>query len=348
MEKDFRQQELQNCNFIKTILMIMIIFYHSMLFWGNGNWFSVVSPSSTSTILNTIAIWINTYSIHTFTLVSGYIFAYLKFERNHYQKFLPFLLNKSKRLLVPYLFASIVWVIPIGVYFFKWSFSEVFTKFILGTSPAQLWFLLMLFCAFILFYFLANFFKEHDFLGLVVVLGLYTLNIIGRKFIPNFFMIWQACAFAPLFWLGIKIRQKGSDLIRKIPCIVWLALDVGLFVLTYYVLTGSSAIITLLSTGCSFLLHIVGSIFFFTFLQKIANLLPSWKKSKFFNLLSGLTMPIYLFHQQIIYFSIYLLNGLVNIYVHFTINFIVSFTLSFIISYLLKKLKSTKFLIGEK
>ena len=32
------QRELENCTFIKTILMITIVLYHSLVFW-TGTWF---------------------------------------------------------------------------------------------------------------------------------------------------------------------------------------------------------------------------------------------------------------------------------------------------------------------
>ena len=36
------QKNLDNCIFIKTILMTLVILYHSMIFWG-GDWFNVKS-----------------------------------------------------------------------------------------------------------------------------------------------------------------------------------------------------------------------------------------------------------------------------------------------------------------
>ena len=59
-------------------------------------------------------------------------------------------------------------------------------------------------------------------------------------------------------------------------------------------------------------------------------------------------MPMYLFHQQIIYFTIYWLNGKVNPYLHAGINFVAALVGSFIISSILMRWKVTRFLIGEK
>lgn len=59
-------------------------------------------------------------------------------------------------------------------------------------------------------------------------------------------------------------------------------------------------------------------------------------------------MAIYLFHQQIIYFTIIWLNGKVNPYLNAIVNFIVALVLSSLISTLLMRFKVTRVLIGEK
>lgn len=43
-------QKLYNCVFIKSILMLLVILYHSTVFW-NGNWFTVEPVAFQSTIL---------------------------------------------------------------------------------------------------------------------------------------------------------------------------------------------------------------------------------------------------------------------------------------------------------
>ena len=58
-------------------------------------------------------------------------------------------------------------------------------------------------------------------------------------------------------------------------------------------------------------------------------------------------MPVYLFHQQIIYFAIILLNGKVNPWIHMIANFAIAVTGALIISIILMKWKITRFLLGE-
>ena len=85
----------------------------------------------------------------------------------------------------------------------------------------------------------------------------------------------------------------------------------------------------------------------FVVLQKLATRV-NWEESKVFSFLSKNSMLVYLFHQQIIYVFISLLNGVINPYLHAGINFVGAMAISLLISTVLMKFKWTRFLIGEK
>lgn len=82
-------------------------------------------------------------------------------------------------------------------------------------------------------------------------------------------------------------------------------------------------------------------------LQAVAGKV-NWQRSKVFKTLSTYSMPMYLFHQQIIYFSIVWLNGVVNPWINAVVNCVAAIFGSFIISALLMKWRRTRILIGEK
>lgn len=342
-EKELSKQvELENCTFVKTVLMILVVFYHSILFWGGG-WFTN-NPVGSSFALPQISKWMNSFHIYGFTLVSGYLFFYLKCEKDKYKKFIPFVANKAKRLLIPYVFVAVVWVIPIQYLFFEYDIATVINKYVFATAPNQLWFLLMLFVVFTIFWLLSNFFEKHTFLGGAVAIGFYGLSLVGGRVIPNIFQIWTACAYIPFFWLGFKIRQYGSGNLRKIHSLVWIIGDVALFVLTRYLSAFDFGIFKLLNFGFSFVLHMVGAMMAFVVLQKIANRI-NWN-NRYFDFWSSRSMTIYLFHQQVIYFFIYGLNGVVNPYINAIVNFIGAMVVSLVISTVLMKFKWMRFLIG--
>ena len=340
-----RQREAENCNFIKAVLMLVVVVFHCILFW-RGNWF-IYEPSKTNGILTLIADWMNTFHVYGFALVSGYIFYLLKMEKGKYTEFLPFLKTKAKRLLLPYVFVTAVWIIPVTQIFFKYNWAEILTKYILATSPSQLWFLIMLFDVFIVFWLLGDFFKKHNFLGISLALILYVAGIFGTKIIPNIFCIWTACRYILFFLIGFKIRQYGSDVLMKIPSLVWIAVHIGLFFLDKVFGKIGGLIGKAGGFGTSILLYVVGALTAFVILQKVASKI-NWKENKVFSLFNKNSMTIYLFHQQVIYFTLEAFNGLLNPYIHSLVNLIASIGVSLIISAILRKFKVTRMLIGEK
>lgn len=279
--------------------------------------------------------------------MSGYLFYFLKCEKGKYSSFTAFAVKKAKRLLLPYVFVSVIWVIPFALHYQNYDVIEIIKKYALGTSPSQLWFLLMLFFVFMIFYPLTSFFEKHNVGGAITVIAFYGIGFVGSMVLPNIFQIFRACTYLPLFWLGFKIRQYGSVILLKIPSLVWIAVDMLLFIIVQYLSGFDATIIKLLNLGFTFLLHIIGALMAFVVLQKLANRVK-WKENKVFTLLSKNSMPVYLFHQQVIYVFISLLNGVVNPYLHSGINFIGAMVISLFISTLLMKFKWTRFLIGEK
>lgn len=224
------EQTLKNCNFSKTILMILVVFYHAIDFW-TGTWFTC-NPVFESKFLGLLAEYIGSFHIYAFALVSGYIFAY-KITCGEYSCYLPFLQNKAKRLLIPYVFTMLVWVAPISEYFFKWDRAYLIKKYILCTNPSQLWFLWMLFGVFAIVWPLRRVMMEQPSVGWMIAITFYCLGIIGGKVLPNVFCIWTACQYILFFFVGMRIRAKSERQERLITEIVpwycWIIADLVLF-----------------------------------------------------------------------------------------------------------------------
>ena len=56
------KKELQNCNFVKMVLMLIVVLYHSMLFWS-GNWYTG-NPVLEAKELGVCALWMNNFHIY--------------------------------------------------------------------------------------------------------------------------------------------------------------------------------------------------------------------------------------------------------------------------------------------
>ena len=338
------QKELSNCTFVKTILMLIVVIYHCILYWS-GSWF-IGSPVYNAKPLTIIASWFNSFHIYGFTLVSGYLFYALKYEKGKYSEFIPFVTNKAKRLLLPYCFASLIWAIPFSAYYYKHDVVELVWNFAFGTAPAQLWFLLMLFFVFMIFYPLSSFFKNNQFYSALIALIIYGVGTLGAMVFPNVFQLFRAFTYIPFFLLGFKLRQYQNQKLRNIPSYLWILFDILLFVLTMFLSRYTGIFFSVLNVGLKFILNITGALMSFFVLQKIAGYIRP-DENKVILFLSQHSMSVYLFHQQIVYVFISLLNGLINPYFHAGINFVVSMLISILLSMLFMKFKVTRMLIGH-
>lgn len=340
-----KQASLDNCTFVKTILMLLVIIYHSCVFW-NGNWFTVQNVKIKAPLLAVFAQWLNSFHVYGFTLISGYLFHFLKNEEGRYSQYIPFVLNKIRRLLIPYVFIACCWIVPISVKLCNYSLDDVIDRYIWCTNPSQLWFLWMLFDVFIIIWPL-NKFVKNDLLAIIISAISWGIGFVGGAYFKNLFCIWTALNFLPYFILGMKLREKNTHILYRIPSWVYIVLQLGLFFLEKIVLRQDCVSAKVIGLGNEYALHIVGALMSFFVLQSIATNIK-WKDNILFSFFSTKTMPVYLFHQQIIYFTIIWLNGKVNPYINATINFLVSVTISLVISGIFMKFKWTRRLIGEK
>ena len=339
------QKNLENCIFVKTILMMLVIVYHSMVFWG-GDWFNVKSVAIECNVLKYLALWLNSFHIYGFVFISGYLFEYLKREKNKYQKFFAFIVNKSKRLLIPYIFVAIVWVIPISSIWNLYTTNEIFTKFILCVGPSQLWFLWMLFDVFIIIWLIYKWTKS-DLGAIIISILSWGIGIIGGKLFLNIFCIWTAFTYLPYFILGMKIREKKTFCLYKILKYFFVIIQIFLFVLWQIIGHKEAFIFKLLSIVFQYSTYIFGALMSFFVLQWLAEKV-NWRNNELFMTLAKQSMTIYLFHQQIIYFTISCFNGKINPYLNVIVNFIVAIFFSSLISKFLMNFKCTRVLIGEK
>ena len=342
------ETSLVNCNFVKTILMLIVIFGHSIAFWTQ-NWLDieVIIPCP---ILGYGYSWINSFHIYGFALVSGYIFTF-KIMKGGYKEYLSFLLNKAKRLLVPYVFVMITWVAPISTLLFNWDLVYVAKKYLLAINPSQLWFLWMLMGVFAIVWPMRMVMIEKPLTGWAIALVFYGIGLIGKCFLPNVFCIWTACQYIPFFFLGMIIRVKEDKheklILEALPWYCWTIVYSLLFVGTIIVRRNGETVWSLIAIVLNFVLHIIGAVMAWTTLQALADKV-NWKNSKVFKRFSTYSMPMYLFHQQIIYFTIVLLNGKINPWINAGVNFAAALVGSYFLSSILMRWKTTRFLIGEK
>ena len=335
---------LENIAFIKTVMMILVVLYHAMLFFG-GTWFTVAKPEGGGEYLYYIAKWIGTFHIQTFAMASGYLFYYLRKEKNRYNNPAKDIKKRAKRLLVPYLFTILLWIMPIGCLFYKFSLKDIIENYVLMLRPDQLWFLIMLFVVFVFFVLIGKKIKL-SFRNLVIIYVITTgLGLLLSKFSINYFQIANSVRYILYFYLGGYIYENHKKISLKQVGIMIL----GIILLYALVLLFRNVNNTFLAVGIRYAEILVSvlevSVIYYLF-SKLIEKRKSLVNSRIYHIFEQNSFGIYLFHQQIIYFVIIWLNGLVYPIVQAILSFVIALFTSLIISLILRRWKVTRFMFG--
>jgi surface polysaccharide O-acyltransferase-like enzyme len=274
------------------------------------------------------------------------LFFYGKFEKGKYNNPKIDIKKRTKRLLVPYLVACLTWVIPFYIYFYEWSWIDIIKKFLLMISPAQLWFLPMLFWTFLVFLLVGDKlrFNRKEFI-IIFSLSIITNAVLGRLNIA-IFQINSAVKYIPYYYLGGYIYKKFNDKKYEAKDTIIFITILVIFAVLQYISKFDVKYLKSLIGIFEEILMIFAILHMFIILKYIYNKVSNIEHSKIYELLKENTFGIYLFHQQIIYITIILFNGLVHPLTQVLLSFVISVSISLIMVEILKKNKITKFLFG--
>lgn len=329
MLKKYNDSILTNSDFIKCILMILVVIGHCTALWSKAGWFNQ-SPKEECELLSVVTTLVGVVHIYAFVIISGYIYSYLEYEKKKYSNCQEFIRKKFIRLIIPYLFVSILWAIPWQVYYFNSGIKDIFVKFFLGTSPSQLWFLLMLFEVFLIAKIFSKVIEKDIKKGVFISISLYVIGTIGLMIFPNLFQIFTSFQYFIFFYLGILLHTNYFYNIKNYTFAI--VMYIILFIIYYNILLKTSLLFKILKILIKFVLNVVGGMLIILFLSKIS------KKIKEINIIKILTensFIIYLFHQQLIYFIIDRTNGILHPILISTISFVFSIFISIIIGNIL-------------
>lgn len=312
-------KDLVACDYCKTLMMLIIVFFHALGYWGISDWY-VTEPDAVFPISRFLCDWMSSFHVYTFVFVAGFVFYELRIKQGKYCEFTNFIRNKIKRLLAPYVLVSIVWCIPIGYIFFRYSLTEILRKFLLGFAPAQLWFLLMLFWVYFIAWIITKYlhiYKIH--IATLIVALLFLVGEITKGLIPNVFMIHRALESLPVFWAGFCLRHFRDRISSVFLFFISTGIHLSIFVLTRVIYIENSFI----NSCCWLLIHIAGSSSVFLIVTYIICHSEDCL-NKIVGPVKTYGMPIYLFHQQIIYVCLFftrklplILAVVINIFLRF-------------------------------
>lgn len=323
MDRQFNKYDLLKC-----ITIILVVIGHITTLYN-----STAHPEMNTSFLEILTTFIYIFHMPLFMAVSGSVYE-IGYKKGKYRDFLPFLKNKTYRLLVPYLFVGLFFLLPTLFIINNESWSKLFSAFLLAKGNKHLWFLLSLFWIFI-FQFLAD--KLRIPRGAMFCLALLFSYLKSFGVGLNFYCLQQALHYWPYFILGIMF-ESNIDLKQSFATMV--ISIVGIIGCMW----GQSALNVFFLDAA---LHIVGPCFFIVLFYVIATwLIKYFRENKYLTILLDYSFPIYLFHVPVI-FLIHHLFRTVSAWALIPIMFILAIMIPIGIAIVLRRL-NLQFLIGER
>jgi peptidoglycan/LPS O-acetylase OafA/YrhL len=137
MKIGVENQQLKDVVILRAFAIIAVVVFHS--YWI----YSDVDSDMYARLYGHFFMDFFSFRMPLFVFVSGYLFAHLYWNKGKYKKLVPFIKNKSKRLLLPYSIFSILLGITL------WGTKQELTLITFLKGYAHLWFILMLFSCFV-------------------------------------------------------------------------------------------------------------------------------------------------------------------------------------------------------
>lgn len=327
----------------KTFAILLVIFYHCMLFYKNPSSFWPLNAGIASPSVITLAAFLKNCLVPSLILCSGFLF--LLSTRNHPRSRWELLKNKVKRLIWPYFIYGALWLVPLYTFFdiptfgrpLHADFVSSFLSMCMGVFTDHLWFLWPLFWATLFFIIIRNLLDGKK----LIVAGALTVIVAAciELFLSHvhYYSIAESGPFFIVFFVGILLyhfNEKIEKWNSKIYCIISLAL---------FALLGLIIYLNIHNTVVSYIGSISGALLFYFIFMTVSRTSFSDKlnQSRFYNFCESHSMNIYLLNCPFMQIYFLLLNPLIgtNVYLTILCLWILSYTSIFIAVWIQNKLK---------
>lgn len=326
-------EKLQYISVLRVSSMLLIVLFHSMCFYTGAWWYLCTDVVPFWKVMAPPVVKIG---LTSFAFISGFLYGKMYIEKGKYRNIKLFIVNKFRRLLIPYFFWGILMIVAMPVVHIAWIN--------LFTGVAHLWFLLMLFEIFVLMLFLnrlgicSNSTKIVDIIILVISFAL----IYIWTFFSNHqyaLAIKETLYYLPTFLIGFYYAKYKLDSKNKFT--TFLVLMIGLMALFLLSISGYPDSSTLYRIPA--ILVSVSA----TTLVKSSSVLY---QSNILNNLDTNSMGIYIFNQIIVFALLIIPPTNAYLRYHSYFGVFVIFTTSLVIPWVLSnifhRIKWLSFLIG--
>lgn len=346
---------MKDYSLLKVFGILLVILFHSTRQYTEG-W--IYTSGVQSNFFRYLNVYIYSFTMPIFVFASGAVYNYANITMKRYNNTNKFVINKLKRLLAPYFFSGIFYMVPIRIMinFYKGrDFKDIIFKDILLSKDAgHLWFLLMLFILFIVFRIIEKWINKNVFLVNVAIFCL--LNFISDK-LPNIFQAANVSYYLIFFYIGYifhKNRSKAIDKCSKVKylfCYTFLCQNFifNLLNLSKAYINKPSVIIKVMYRVLNFANPILGIMTCYLLMIYIINKYEKIVNSKAFKILYKYNMYIYILHEPLIFIILsHLINKNISPILLVNICFWISLMLSILLSIIISRNKLLKVLFGEK
>lgn len=329
-----KQTKLINISVIKTVMLLLVVFYHCCCFYG-GNWISFIKPIKCIKNIGYLTEFLNIFMVQTFTMASGFLYFYKK-NANITMKTKDGIKRRFNRLIIPYIIVSILWVIPFDIIFNNSTIMQIFKNYFLGFSPSQLWFILMIFNEYLIFEIIHKKLKFNlkEFI-IIYILALFVGSIFSLLNF-NYFQLSTSIKYIIYFYFG-GFLYKHEKLQKNKNLFLIFSFSSILFIITELLSSKTNRLLHYIVLSIRPLISIMYTYIVYNIVTKFLNKNGRIYQNNIFTFLESVSFGIYLFHQQIIYLLIYVLNGLFPPLIDILIKFILTMLITSVIIVCLKR-----------
>lgn len=329
-------RDLNFLDFAKIIATFLVVIGHILrMYTGNG----LFLPLEGNFYFSVICKYIYTFHMPLFFFISGGVFYIVKHNKNRYNDMVGFISNKTKRLLVPYIFISILLLIvmwhigeihiPICIYYIK--------NYVFAYGCRHLWFLIALFVISFYFNIFDSYICSNTYCCVVFILG-----FLVADYTTYFLQIASVLKFSIYYYFGYQVIKNFIKLqflfsIKTSICLFLISLALFFLGMKYEGL--------ILEKIFELILGLLGTIMVIGIALYIEKNMDS---KGYLQQVNSYMYSIYLFHPLIIYLLFYYCrNTYINSYLMIICGFLISIFFSILLSKLVRALGLRAFL-GEK
>ena len=341
---------LRELDYLKIIGVLLVVIGHCTSIY-TGGW--VFTSPVKSSVYGLIASYVYTFHVPMLVFVSGAIYYYCRINKEKYSSIKSLIINKFKRLILPFLFVGILYSIPIK-YTIGMAYGNIFSNmksFILGLNTGHLWYLLMLFNIFILFYLYESFILNKKY-SIVLNLILFSILYISSGFFTNIFQINRAIQYSIFFYLGYEFFRSKDKLILKLEKLksksilimtpILIAISLVLILVSKMKLSSImlSKFFSLINVVIAMICIIICYLIVYLINNRMKNIILKEKIDKLINIIGKYSFNIYLLHEPIIFIVLYFIaSKYINPTILVMVCLSISVSVSILISVIYMKIK---------